>query len=216
MVGHTHEDIDQMFLCVVRRLMKHDAVTLKELKKEIAQSYTPEIKVVEVDSMFDMKAWMEPVQEDISGHIYHHQLKIERDGEGRTTLSYKKWSTTTEWLPDAVTLKELKKEIAQSYTPEIKVVEVDSMFDMKAWMEPVQEDISGHIYHHQLKIERDGEGRTTLSYKKWSTTTEWLPKGGMEITNGVSGGKPDIQQPNISNLNLGRIKADLNKFCLKI
>ena len=140
MVGHTHEDIDQMFLCVVRRLMKHDAVTLKELKKEIAQSYTPEIKVVEVDSMFDMKAWMEPVQEDISGHIYHHQLKIERDGEGRTTLSY----------------------------------------------------------------------------KKWSTTTEWLPKGGMEITNGVPGGKPDIQQPNISNLNLGRIKADLNKFCLKI
>ena len=62
MVGHTHEDIDQMFLCVVRRLMKHDAVTLKELKKEIAQSYTPEIKVVEVDSMFDMKAWMELVK----------------------------------------------------------------------------------------------------------------------------------------------------------
>ena len=129
-VGHTHKDIDQMFLCVARRLMKHDAVTLKELKKEIAQSYTPEIKVVEVDSMFDVKAWMEPVQEDISGHIYHHQFKIESDGEGRATLSY----------------------------------------------------------------------------KKWSTFTELLSKGGMEITDSVSGGKPDIQQPNISNLNLAGLR----------
>ena len=90
MVGHTHEDIDQMFSCVARRLLKHDAVSLKELKKEIAQSYTPEIEVVELDSIFDVKTWMEPVQEDTSGHIYHHQFKMERNGQGRATLSYKK------------------------------------------------------------------------------------------------------------------------------
>ena len=89
MVGHTHEDIDQMFSCVARRLLKHDAVTLKELKNEISQSYTPEIEVVELDSIFDVKTWMEPVQEDISGHIHHHQFKIERNGQGRATLSYK-------------------------------------------------------------------------------------------------------------------------------
>ena len=41
------------------------------------------------------------------------------------------------------------------------------------------------------------------------------PKGGMEITDGVPVGEPDILQQNISNLNLGRIKADLNKFRLK-
>ena len=139
MVGHTHEDIDQMFSCVARRLLKHDAVTLKELKNEISQSYTPEIEVVELDSIFDVKTWMEPVQEDISGHIHHHQFKIERNGQGRATLSY----------------------------------------------------------------------------KKWSTSTEWLPKGGMEITDGIPAGEPAILQPNIANLNLGRIKADLNKFRLK-
>ena len=49
MVGHTHEDNDQMFLCVAGRLLEHDAVTLKELKKEITQSYTPEIEVIQVD-----------------------------------------------------------------------------------------------------------------------------------------------------------------------
>jgi len=76
-VGHTHEDINQMFSCMARRLLKHDAVTLKELKQEITLSYTPEIEVVEVDSIFDIKTWMEPVQKDISGHIHHHQFKIE-------------------------------------------------------------------------------------------------------------------------------------------
>ena len=139
MVGHTYEDIDQMFSCVARRLMKHDAVTLKELKQEIIQSYTPEIEVVEVHSMFDVKAWMDPVQEEITGHIYHHQFKIKRNGERRATLYY----------------------------------------------------------------------------KKWSTSTEWLPKEGIEITKGIPGGEPDILQPNISNLNLEKIKADLHKFRLK-
>ena len=75
----------------------------------------------------------------------------------------------------AVTLLEFKKEITESYTPEIEVVHVDSMFDVKTWMDPLQ-DISGHIYHHQFKIERNGEGRAILFYKKWSTSTEWLPK----------------------------------------
>ena len=37
----------------------------------------------------------------------------------------------------------------------------------------------------------------------------------MEITDGVPVGESDILQQNISNLNLGRIKADLNKFRLK-
>ena len=71
---------------MARRLLKHDAVTLKELKKEIAQSYTPEIEVAEVDSVFDVKTWMAPVQEDISGHIYHHQFKIERNGGTSNTI----------------------------------------------------------------------------------------------------------------------------------
>ena len=37
----------------------------------------------------------------------------------------------------------------------------------------------------------------------------------MEITDGIPAGEPAILQPNIANLNLGRIKADLNKFRLK-
>ncbi|KAJ7381365.1 Exocyst complex component 1 [Desmophyllum pertusum] len=37
MVGHTHEDIDQMFSCVARRLLKKDALTLEQLKEEITK-----------------------------------------------------------------------------------------------------------------------------------------------------------------------------------
>ena len=66
---------------MARSPIKHDALTLKELKKEITESYTPEIEVMEVDSMLDVKTWMEPLQQEISGHIYHHQFKVKRNGE---------------------------------------------------------------------------------------------------------------------------------------
>ena len=38
MVGHTHEDIDQMFSCISRRLSKNNARTLLELIREIGMS----------------------------------------------------------------------------------------------------------------------------------------------------------------------------------
>lgn len=44
---------------------------------------------------------------------------------------------------------------------------------------------------------------------------EWFIKGGMEIINGILGGEFYILQLNIVNLNLDKIKVDLNKFYLK-
>ena len=41
MVGHTHENIDQMFSCVARRLAKNDAHTLEILTDQIEISYPP-------------------------------------------------------------------------------------------------------------------------------------------------------------------------------
>lgn len=47
-VGHTHENIDQMFSCVARRLAKNDAHTLEALKEQIKVSYTPPVLVEEL------------------------------------------------------------------------------------------------------------------------------------------------------------------------
>ncbi|KAJ7371600.1 hypothetical protein OS493_024276 [Desmophyllum pertusum] len=100
MVGHTHEDIDQMFLCVARRLLKKDALTLEQLKEEITESYTLHVEVHSLDAMFDVKAWMEEAHDGLSGHINQHQFKIEKNEEGHVVVYYKKWSTSPTWLPE--------------------------------------------------------------------------------------------------------------------
>lgn len=99
MVGHTHENIDQMFSCVARRLAKNDAHTLEALKEQIKVSYTPPVLVEELSSLFEIKAWMENSINNISGHVHQHVFKIQNNN-GNSKLFYKKWSTSPVWLPD--------------------------------------------------------------------------------------------------------------------
>ena len=98
-MGHTHENIDQMFSCVARRLAKNDAHTLEALKEQIKVSYTPPVLVEELSSLFEIKAWMENSINNISGHVHQHVFKIQNNN-GNSKLFYKKWSTSPVWLPD--------------------------------------------------------------------------------------------------------------------
>ena len=79
MVGHTHENIDQMFSFVARRLAKNDAHTLEALKDQIKVSYTPSVLVEELSFVFEVKAWMENSMNYISGHIHQAVFKIQND-----------------------------------------------------------------------------------------------------------------------------------------
>lgn len=54
-VGHTHEDIDQMFSCVARQLRTHNAFTMADLERQSSQSYKPSIKIVPVTMVQDVK-----------------------------------------------------------------------------------------------------------------------------------------------------------------
>ena len=99
MVGHTHEDIDQMFSCFSRHLNKRDARTLPELMAEMAKAYTPEPSNILIDSMFDVKKWMDGyIEQHVSSHINQHQFKL-ISCKGEAVTSYKKWSTSQKWLP---------------------------------------------------------------------------------------------------------------------
>ena len=100
LVGHTHEDIDQMFSCISRRLAKEDAHTLDNLENIMEDSYNPHIKVTTLSTVVDVKEWMGDVSNDVSGHIYQHQFKIVRNKEGKAEIFYKKWSLTEKWLPE--------------------------------------------------------------------------------------------------------------------
>lgn len=99
-VGHTHENIDQMFSCFARRLAKNDAHTLEALMDQLTVSYTPSVTVGELSSVFDVKAWMEGSINQISGHIHQHAFKVQNDIDGRSRLFYKKWTSSPVWLPD--------------------------------------------------------------------------------------------------------------------
>ena len=70
MVGHMHEDMDQLFSYISRRLLKLNVLTLPDLLKEIGKSYTPAILMSLLKFMFDVKDWLETYAEnDLSSHV---------------------------------------------------------------------------------------------------------------------------------------------------
>ena len=95
MIGHMHEDIDQMFSCILKCPSKNNTRTLLELIREI------ELNVSLLTFMYDVKQWLEGrIASSLSGHIHHHQFKLTKGPDGKAWLFYKKWSTSEKWSPE--------------------------------------------------------------------------------------------------------------------
>ena len=72
MVGHTHEDIDQLFSCISRHLGNINVLTLLELIRENGRSCSPSIKASFLTVIYNVKHWMEGFTEaSLSGHANH-------------------------------------------------------------------------------------------------------------------------------------------------
>ncbi|KAL9956144.1 hypothetical protein ACROYT_G037583 [Oculina patagonica] len=103
MVGHTHEDVDQFFSRISRRLHKKDSMTLPALVRNIHKAHTPAPDVHVLKYVFDIKAWLEPYLNSVKRHVYPHAYKFfKRDGQ--VTMRYKKWANDKTWLPDGPSL----------------------------------------------------------------------------------------------------------------
>lgn len=129
-VGHTHEDIDQVFSCVSRHLKHRNALTIpgivldlasarfafflldvhvhvpcschsKELTDVIRTSFAPEPTVVVIDTVIDVKGWMSAQTQALHDHLKAHQFKFEHVGGGECRMFYKEWSTDAFWLPES-------------------------------------------------------------------------------------------------------------------
>ena len=99
-VGHTHEDIDELFSCISRRLAKINVWTLVELTREIGNSYSPTVETKVIHFMYDVKKWLKGCAVlKLSGHIHQHQFKIIKGLDGHAIMFYKKWSTSPDWAP---------------------------------------------------------------------------------------------------------------------
>lgn len=116
-MGHTHEDVDQLFSCISRQLKHRNALTIQgkcidsavsicyvmqfvtDLGHAIKTSFSPQPIVVNLDSVTDVKAWMLEQTPLLHDHLKAHQFKFQRSELGECVMFYKEWSTDTFWLP---------------------------------------------------------------------------------------------------------------------
>ncbi|XP_074662021.1 uncharacterized protein LOC141914665 [Tubulanus polymorphus] len=86
-VGHTHEDVDQMFSVIAGTLRKEEALTLDAmLQKLIGGQF--------LNGLFDIRAWLEPHIRNISGHSKIRNFCFRKTEDG-CSLFYRKSSSGT-------------------------------------------------------------------------------------------------------------------------
>jgi hypothetical protein len=105
LVGHTHDQIDQMFSTFSKRLGRHKAFTFDELRTIIVDAYRPEPLVMLLRETYDFRryAFSRPsiIIESIRNITFHHQYKIgfTRDDNNNPRQWGKKFSTDSSWRP---------------------------------------------------------------------------------------------------------------------
>ncbi len=112
-MGHTHEDIDQLFSRISKQLSQKGAETIPgkkvfvhkmarnitiiiliilDLQDQIFASSTPSPKVSVLDNIRDVKSWIEPCLESFRGHSSPHCFKFIRDTDNKVVMYYRNWS----------------------------------------------------------------------------------------------------------------------------
>ena len=99
MVGHTHEDVDQMFSRYSTYLARCDSFTMDSLMDAFEKSYTPTPTAILLDNLPDFVTWLKPYMANIVKlQSYPHVFKFIRNRQGKSELLVKKWSTDIDWL----------------------------------------------------------------------------------------------------------------------
>ena len=117
-VGHTHDQIDQMFSRFSTRLAKCKAFTYEALCTIIKESYKPTPDITLLKETFDFRryAFSDPsiVVHTLQNITFHHQYKIMYSHVDDSVPSQwgKKFSTDTDWKPNGG-VKLLKEERAE-------------------------------------------------------------------------------------------------------
>ena len=100
MVGHTHEDIDQLFSRISTHLKKKSITTFPKLLQAIPASFQRADCVTtaeRITNIFDVRKWLLPHQHGMQYHSKPHAFKFTTSPEGKATLQTKDWSTSPHW-----------------------------------------------------------------------------------------------------------------------
>ena len=100
MIGHMHEDTDQMFSCISERLSKNNARTLFGADQGDWTYYSPTINASLLTFMYDVKQWLEGcIVSSLSGHTHHHQFKLTKGPDRKRGCLIKSGQQARNGLP---------------------------------------------------------------------------------------------------------------------
>ncbi|XP_053384146.1 uncharacterized protein LOC128550076 [Mercenaria mercenaria] len=111
MVGHTHEDIDQMFSRFSVRLRRTPAMTLDKLMSIFEKCTTPKPLSVECDNVYNVTEWLQEYLNPISGQSRPHVFRITKGETGKAEICWKNWTTDKEYNKSIGDLPHLLKAI---------------------------------------------------------------------------------------------------------
>ena len=109
MVGHTHDDIDQMFSRFNVGLRAHPVMiyTLSKFCDVMKHSYTPNPEIEFIYGVRDWKEWLNlgssqevSKKNALHGHLRPHQFSFRiEDGGARASMRWKRWARDSIWYP---------------------------------------------------------------------------------------------------------------------
>ncbi|XP_028517987.1 uncharacterized protein LOC114576108 [Exaiptasia diaphana] len=125
MVGHTHEDVDQLFSRIRQRIFNKMlgfsllSLPFLELLEAIARSSSPTTCVQLITSMFNIREWVEPARVELHNISNAHCFVIKRSTgpNCEVVLKYKQWSRDNEWLPPGSGIPVLKPNVTPQGLP---------------------------------------------------------------------------------------------------
>ena len=118
LVGHTHENIDQLFSAISHFLRRHNCLTLEALKDAIRRSYTPAPTTAEITHTTDWEEFLfrpgpggVPSSEPMHDISYQQQFKIEKNESGDVVIRCKQLVTDTAWGQECHILTSLPSQL---------------------------------------------------------------------------------------------------------
>lgn len=147
MVGHTHEDIDQVFSSVATHLRHVDSVTLPDLQKGLQESSNTQTAVFHLTGINDYKAALEECRGILTGISGPHQFVISSIAN-KIILRTKNWPREDQ-IESQLDLTDVIPEIPSEFNsvkPNPKLAsEVTAMNkDMDKWQ------VSGRLSNAQI------------------------------------------------------------------
>lgn len=101
LVGHTHEDIDQLFSRVAEHLRRHEVATGPDFRQALATAVSTGLHVEDLAEIPDVKKWQAPQLARLYHFKAQQQFHFTLDPAGRAVVRAKRRSTDTTWLPEA-------------------------------------------------------------------------------------------------------------------